>query len=451
MKPYTRWIRSALIALIIAIVFYVPASQQASAQASGREIIVLHANTVVLPAMEAYLRRGLEEADRRNAEAMIVVLDTPGGSVGTTLDIIEDFRTSDIPVVVYVGPRGASAASAGLLITLAAHEAAMAPETAIGASSPVGSGGEDLPSTEEQKAKEFLSAQARSLAERRGPDAVHLADQAVKAAKAVSAKEALDAGLIDLIADDVPTLLEKIDGTKVEVNGEPRTLHTAGLPTTDLPMNILERILIVLSHPNIVSTFLVLGPLLIIIEVRSPGGWVAGAVGTILTALALYGLGVLPVNWLGLVLIGLALVLFIIEIKAPVHGVLTAAGAVSLAAGVIVLFNQPEIRPFGQVSIPLVIGQSVLMAAIFFFIAMMGVRAQSLKPATGYPALVGQVGRVTRDLDPIGMVQVFGERWQAAAVDGSTIPEGRSVEVVEAGKMRLLVRPAGQIGNGNQT
>jgi membrane-bound serine protease (ClpP class) len=427
-----------LINLILIGIFFIFASP-VQAQESG-EVVVLYASSAVQPTLESYIARGIEEADTGNAEAVVIVLDTPGGSVDATLNIVRDMRSSDVPVVVFVGPRGAKAASAGLLITLAGHISAMAPETAIGASSPVGPAGEDLPETMQQKAEEFLSAEARSLAERRGEKAVELADQAVKEARAVSAREALDAGLIDLIASDVPSLLEEIDGMEVEINGDTRVLHTTEAALIEIPMNWLERFQIFLSDPNVIALLLGLGPVLILIEARTPGGWLAGTLGTILTALALYGLGILPVNWLGLVLIGLALTLFFLEIKAPVHGVLTIAGAISLAAGLIILFSQPEIAPFGQISIPLVVGQSLLMAALFFTIAMIGLRAQKLRPATGYPALIGQIGRVTRDLDPVGMVQVFGERWRAVASDGITIAEGATVEVIDADRMRLTVR-----------
>lgn len=412
----------------------------AHAQEVKHDVVVLHASSVVLPTMRSYIERGLTDADARDAEAVVIVLDTPGGSVDTTLGIIQDIRTSDVPVIVYVGPRGASAGSAGLFITLAGHAAAMAPESAIGASSPIGSDGADLPDTAEAKAIEFLSAQARSLAERRGEDAVELADAAVKEARAVSGQEALNAGLIDFLAEDVEDVLNQADGMTVIVNGRERVLNTAGAPIIEIEMNILERILTQLSHPNIVALMLAFGPLLIIIEIRTPGGWVAGAVGTVMTALGLYGLGVLPVNWLGTVFIGLALALFILEVKAPVHGLLTAVGATSLAVGLIVLFSEPELIPFGQISIPMVIGQSLIVAAIFFAFAMMGLRAQRLRPTTGYDALIGEVGRVTQDLDPSGMVLVFGERWRAASVDGKRIDTGMTVEVVAAERMRLIVK-----------
>jgi len=437
----TFWNLSRIVPVMIGVVVLSASAAPLFAQTEDpREVIVLEATGVVLPAMSNYIDRGLVEADRRNAEAVILVLDTPGGSGSVMLDIVQAIRTSDIPVIVFVGPRGASAGSAGLLITLAGHASAMAPDTAIGASSPIDSSGSDLPTTAAQKAKEFISAQARSLAERRGSEAVQLADAAVNEAKAVSASEALSAGLIDFIAENTGDLLEQLDGTVVEVNGHPRELHTGQVTSIPVPMNALEQFLLIIADPTIVSLLLSIGSLLIFIELRAPGGWVAGALGTIFLGLGLYGLGVLPVNWLGGVFLLLAFALFIVEIKAPTHGILTAAGAASLAVGFIVLFNQPDLAPFGSLSIPTVIGEAVFIGAIFFFIAFMALRAQSLRVTTGYAGLVGRIGRVTQGLDPIGMVQVFGERWRAESEDGGTIPSGSQIEVVEASAMRLRVR-----------
>lgn len=433
-----------ILKIIAAALIVMSITMPVRAQESAHEVIVLHASSVVLPTMRSYINRGLADADARDAEAVVIMLDTPGGSVDTMLQIVQDIRTSDVPVIMYVGPNGASAGSAGLFITLAGHVAVMAPESAIGASSPINGDGSDIEGTAETKAVEFLSAQARSLAERRGAEAVELADAAVKEARAVSAQEALDAGLVDFLAEDVDDVLNQANGMTVMVNGREQTLNTTNAHTVDIEMTMLERILIQLSHPSIVSLMLAFGPLLIIIEIRTPGGWVAGAVGTVMTAIGLYGLGVLPVNWLGIVFVGLALALFILEVKAPVHGLLTAVGATTLAVGLIVLFSDPAIVPFGQVSIPLVIAQSLIVASIFFFFAMIGMRAQRLKPTTGYDALIGEVGRVTQDLDPSGMVLVFGERWRASTVDGARIDAGSAVEVVNADKLRLVVRRANQ-------
>ncbi len=437
MKQVARVVKVVVVALTV----LGGARSPVQAQGDGSlEFVVLEATGTVVPPFGSYISRGIAEADSRDAEAVILVLDTPGGSVGVTLDIIQDIRTSDVPVIVFVGPRGAKAASAGLLITLAGHAAAMAPDTAIGATSPVGPQGENLDSTSQQKAEQYLSAQARSLAERRGRDAIEIATEAVTEARAVSASEALEAHLVDFVAEDVGDLLEQLDGYQLEVNGRMQTLSTQGATLYYIPMNQLERVLMLLTDPNIVFILMSIGTTAIIVEIRTPGGWAAGTIGVICVGLALYGLGVMPVNWLGIVFVILAFVLFVLEIKAPTHGALTAAGIASLAAGGIILFSQPEIAPFGTLSIPLVVGQSVFLGALFFFLVVMALRAQRLRPTTGYQGLVGQIGRVTQDIDPIGMVQVFGERWRAVAVDQQPIPAGSEVEVVEAEKMRLRVR-----------
>ncbi len=412
----------------------------AKAQDATREVVVLEASGPVAPTMANYIARGIEEADQRNAEAVIIMLDTPGGDLVTMLDIVQTIRTSDVPVIVFVGPRGAKAASAGLLITLAGHVAAMAPDTAIGASSAVGPQGAELGETLKQKDDQYVSAQARSLTERRGSEAVTLAEEAVFEARAVTANEALKAHLIDFVVEDIDELLDKVDGFQVEVNGKPRTIQTQGASIVHIDMTLLEQILAVLTDPNIAFVLMSLGTTLIIIEAWTPGGWAAGTAGVICLGLAFYGMGVLPVNWLGIVFIVLAFVLFLVDIKAPTHGGLTAAAIISMAAGAFILFGQPEMAPFGTLSIPLVIGWSLLLGAIFFFMVMMAVRAQKRRPTTGNEGLIGQVGRVTRDLAPRGTVLVWGERWNAESVDGQTIPANSEVEIVEVQGMRLSVR-----------
>ncbi len=436
--------RPLVLGVLVAILLAGARAYSVQAQDGVHEVVILEAKGPVVPPFAGYITRGLREADSRNAEAVILLLDTPGGSVDVTLELIQDIRTSDVPVIVFVAPRGARAASAGLLITLAGHAAAMAPDTAIGASRPVGMQGEDLGQTLQQKEEQYLSAQARSLAERRGEEAVQIASEAVTQARAVTASEALASHLIDFIAEDVDDLLRRLDGFTVEVNGRARTLHTLGATPYTIPMSELERLLMLLTDPNVVFLLMSIGVTAIIIEIRTPGGWAAGALGTVCLGLALYGLGILPVNWLGIIFVVLAFVLFVMEIKAPVHGALTAAGIASLAAGAIILFNQPQIAPFGRLSIPLVAGQSLFLGAIFAFLVVMALRAQARKPTTGYEGLIGQVGRVVEDLDPQGLVLVWGERWQAEAVDGQTIPTGSEVEVMEARGMRLRVRRRGE-------
>jgi len=429
---------SAILGLVVSLLVG-QGTAAAHAQDTAPQIVLVEATGPVSPPFASYIRRGIDEADRLNAEAMILMLDTPGGSVDTTFKIIQDIRSSDVPVIVYVGPAGAKAASAGLLITLAGHAAAMAPETAIGASSPIDASGQDLPSTAQQKAEEYLSAQARALAERRGEAAVQLASDAVTAARAASYREAFDAGLVDFIANDVTDLLRQLDGYEVEVAGRARTLQTAQSVIVPFEMTVLESILLILTDPNIVALLLAIGPLLIIVEIRTPGGWVAGTLGAICTGLALYGLGVLPVNWLGIIFIVLALVLFVLEVTTPTSGALAAAAVTSMVIGAIILFNTPEVEPFGELSIPLIVGQSVILGVIFAFFAIMVVRSQRKQVTTGYEGLVGKIGRVTADIDPVGMVLVWGERWEAESEHGQRFMVGSEVKVVRARGKRLLV------------
>lgn len=436
-----RMLRLAGGAALIAALIGAALAAAGPAAAQGRpEVVVVEATGPVGPPLAGYIQRGIQEGDSRNAEAVVLMLNTPGGLVNATQVIIQAMRTSDVPVIVFVGPRGAQSASAGLLITLAGHAAAMAPDTAIGASSPIGAQGQDLDSTSQEKEEQYLSAQARSLAERRGDDAVQLASEAVTEARAVSASEALAAGLVDVIVEDVDELLAALDGTVVEVNGRERTLNLSGASVSPVPMRQLERILLVITDPNLLFILLSIGVTALIVEIRTPGGWIAGLVGVSSLGLAMYGLGVLPVNWLGIVFVLMAFVLFLLEIKAPVHGALSAAAVVSLAVGAVILFDQPGIAPFGSLSIPLVVGWSIFIGSIFVFLMTMALRAQTRPPTTGYPGLVGQEGRVTQTLEPEGMVQVFGERWRAASIDGELIPVGARVEVVQAGQMLVYVR-----------
>jgi membrane-bound serine protease (ClpP class) len=268
-----------------------------------------------------------------------------------------------------------------------------------------------------------------------------LANDAVVDARAASAQEALDAGLIDFIARDVDDLLRQVDGVEVDVAGNPRELNTLGAQLTYISPSILEQILMVLADPNIVALLLAIGPLLIIVEIRTPGGWVAGTLGAICTGLALYGLGVLPVNWLGIIFVVLAIVLFVLEVTTPTSGVLATAAVVSMIVGAIILFSTPEIEPFGQLSIPFVIAQSVLLGVLFIFFGIMIMRGQRLPVTTGYEGMVGLEGRVIQPLEPLGTVLVWGERWKAEAEDGHHIPAGQQVRVLKAAGRLLLVAP----------
>jgi membrane-bound serine protease (ClpP class) len=406
-------------------------------------VLVLTADGPLTPAMKEYLARGLRLAEREGAEALILQLDTPGGSIGLMSEMVQIIRASDVPVVVYVAPRGAIAGSAGTMITLAGHAAAMAPETAIGAASPVGAQGEDLGETIQAKTKNILKATARSLAERRGAEAIALAEQTIEDASAASASEALSAGLIDLIAVDQADLLRQLDGLTVYTNSGERTLHTADARSQPIEPILIENLLAVLTNPAIVFLLLTIGVQAILIELSSPGGWVAGFIGVVCISLAAYGLGVLPINWFGIIFLITAFVLFVLDIKAPTHGALTAAGVLSLIVGSLVLFNSPSVPSFQRVPVPLIIGTSVATGLVFFLIMIMGVRAQHSPIRMGAESLAGRIGVARSAIDPTGLVFLAGEQWTAELAPGEpAVERGERVKVEAVQGLKLIVRKA---------
>jgi len=417
--------------------------QPAHAQTNAPQIIVLTADGPVTPAMAQYLSRGIEIAERQGATALIFQLNTPGGAVDTMTEMEQMILASTVPVIVYVSPSGAMAASAGTIITLAGHASAMTPESMIGAASPVGGQGEDLGTTEEAKVKNALAATARSLTERRGPTAVALAEDTIQNAVAVSSSEALEAGLIDFIATDLNDLRSQLDGFSVKVAGQLVTLQTANASFEKINISFIEQILLIVTDPNIVFLFITIGVQAIIIEISSPGGWVAGFIGVICLGLATYGLGILPVNYFGLLFIVTSFVLFILDIKAPTHGGLTAAGVGSLIVGALVLFNTPATPSFQHVSVPLVVGVSAVSGAVFFTIMMIAVRAQRTPIRTGEESMSGRMGIARTDLAPNGSVQVGGELWSAELEeDSASLPAGTRVVVVRVDGLRVIVRKA---------
>jgi membrane-bound serine protease (ClpP class) len=391
--------------------------------------------------MAEYLDRGLTLAERDGSLAIILQLDTPGGQITLMNRMVQAIRASPVPVIVYVAPRGAIAASAGTVITLAGHAAAMSPETAIGAASPVGGQGEDLGETIEAKEKEILRATVRSLASRRSPEAIALAEATIEEARAASAEEAFAIGLVDFIANDVDDLLSQLDGYTVHLSSGPVTLDTSGAVVVEIPQTFIEQLLQALTDPNIVFLLLSVGVQAILIELGSPGGWVAGFIGVVCLSLGAYGLGILPVNWFGLVFLVIAFVLFILDIKAPTHGALTVAGVASFILGALVLFNSPGTPEFQRVSVPLVVGVGIVTAALFFVVVTFALRARRRRVATGIEALLGRVGEARGELNPTGMVQVAGELWSAEAEPASApITAGARVEVIGVDGLRLRVR-----------
>lgn len=417
--------------------------QPVNAQTDQGLVLVLNAEGPLTPAMVNYIERSLNIARTDDADLIVLQLNTPGGSISLMNEIIQDLRSSEIPVVVYVAPRGAMAGSAGTLITLAGHASAMAPETAIGAASPVGAQGEDIGETLAAKEKEILRATVRSLAERRPPEAVALAEDTIENAKAASSTEALNVGLIDFIAVDVNDLLRQLDGFTVTVLDREVTLATQNVLVRDVPLTPVEEALHLLTNPNIVFLLLSIGVQAILIEISSPGGWVAGTIGVVCLALVIYSFGILPINLFGLIFLVLSFILFIIDIKAPTHGALTAAGVISFIAGALILFNSTRVPGFPKVSVPLVIGTGIIFALSFTVIVGYAIRALRIPAWMGKKAMVGRTGVVSKTIDPVGSVQFQGELWTAELAEGSEpIPEGARVEVVSVEGLRLKVRKA---------
>lgn len=425
----------AICQLLILLVVPTPAAAQ-----TDELILVLTADGPVTPAMQEYLNRGLKTAANRNASLVVFALNTPGGMVDTMNAMVQDIRASDVPVVVYVSPRGAMAGSAGTILTLAGHAAAMAPETIIGAASPIGSEGEDLEETARAKLVNAMTATIESLTENRSEQARQLAIETVTEAKAVSAQEALAVGMVDIIAEDLGDLLVKLDGRTVIVQGKEVVLQTLGVLPEPLPMSFIEQILLMLTDPNLVFVLMSLGSMAVLIELSTPGGWVAGFIGVVFLALAAYGLGVLNVNWFGLIFIAVAFVLFILEVKTPTIGALTAAGIGSLIAGGLLLFNSPGTPQFQRISLPTVITVAVFTAAIFLIIVTYALRAQRL-PQRMAVSVAGRKAIVRSTLDPTGTVFIDGEMWTAELDDPhGQAAAGEQVEIIEKTGIRLRVK-----------
>ena len=432
-----KLLRSISVFLFLAPWLFRPALSAASAPVA----VVMTLNGAISPSTQGYLTRGIQTAENEQAQMLILELDTPGGDLISTRNMSEAIQASTVPVIVYVSPRGGWAASAGSVITMAAQASAMAPQTIIGAASPVSSNGQNLDSTEFAKQTNAMISSVTTYTERRGPEAVQLAKDMIQNAKAVSATEALQAHLIDFIATDVPDLLRQLDDFTVQMQSGPLTLHTSGTIQQPLRISFIEQMLALLIDPNIVFLLLAIGVQALLIELTHPGAWVPAFFGVVCLALAGYGLGLLPVNWFGLIFIVTAFVLFILDIKAPTHGALTIAGAVSFIIGALVLFNTPSTPKFQRVSPALVIFMGIFIASIFAVILGYALRAQRRPILFGQETLSGRTGFATMDIDPTGQVQTGSELWSAELAEGSEeIHKGDPIEVVKAQGLKLVVR-----------
>lgn len=405
--------------------------------ALAQTVHVITINGTINPASADFIHESVARASEEGAECLIIKLNTPGGLLQSTRDIVSDLLTARIPVVVYVSPSGSQSASAGAFITLAAHIAVMAPGTNIGAAHPVSGQGGQPDSIMNEKATNDAAAFIRTISEKRHRN-IAWAENAVRKSVSITETEALRDSVIDMIAPSIEELLKKIHGAEVEVNGAEKKLNTASATILTIDMPWKYRLLDTLSDPNIAYIFFLLGIYGLIFELYNPGAILPGVVGVICLILAFYSLHTLPVNYAGVALILFGILLFVLEIKITSYGLLSVGGAVSLLLGSVMLINSESSLEFITISWSVIIPAVVFTVLFFVFAIGMGVRAQRKKPVTGVEGLVGETGEAITDLKPNGEVRVHGEIWTARSDEG-TIKGGAGIRVKKVENLLLTV------------
>jgi membrane-bound serine protease (ClpP class) len=401
----------------------------------GARYAVLEFEGAIGPVSNRYISNGLDRAQELGADFILLKLDTPGGLDESMRSIVKKIMASPIPVVGYVYPIGGRAASAGVFIMLACHVSAMAPGTNMGAAHPVAMGGQQPDSVMMGKIVNDAVAFIRSIAEERGRDA-DWAERAVRESISAAANQALELGLIDYIAASPEELVKQLDGHKIKMPKGEKTLQTSGAEEVEIKLRWYERLLQVLANPNLIYILLMIGIYGVIAWVQNPASIFPGVIGIIALIFAFYGLQVLPINYAGLALIAVALILFILEVKITSYGMLTVGGIVSLVLGTLIMF-QATPKVFG-ISWPVIITVMVAVVALFVLIIWLAVRTHVRKPTTGGKGMIGLVGEARTDLDPEGSVYVRGEYWTAVAASGK-IKNGTKVKVVAMDGMMLKV------------
>ncbi|MBN2240038.1 MAG: nodulation protein NfeD [Dehalococcoidales bacterium] len=406
------------------------------AQAAAPAVHVLTVDGTIVPVINDYIDRGISDAEKANASVCVIELNTPGGLLDTTEEIVQRIMNAHVPVAVYVSPKGAWAASAGTFITLSAHIAAMTPGTTIGAAHPVTTGGEEISEDQMKKITEFSEKWIRTIAEERNRN-MEEAGLAVTESKSFSDSEALDANLIDLQAASLDDLLAKINGWKVTLtSGAEVTIDTANAPVTRNEMSLIEKFLHAISDPNIAYILMSIGSIGIMAEVYNPGALFPGIIGAICLLMAFYSLGVLDANLGGILLILLAIGLFVAEFFTPTFGILTAGGITALVFGSLLLF--PDHAPIFKVS-PWLIGVvTTIFVAFFLFVIQRVVKTHKRQPTTGWEELIGKPAKVMVPLSPEGQVLFRGEHWKAISEEGN-IELGEPVIINRVENLKLYV------------
>ncbi len=427
-----RYWRAAALAVMLALAAWQAVTAQAAPRVVGATV-----DGPIVTVVYDYLNRVIGSAEQSGAAAVLVRLNTPGGDLATTERIVQRFGASRVPIIVYVTPRRGAAFSAGTLITLAGHVAAMAPETQIGAAKPIGGSGENLDSDSRDKVVNAMRALVRTLARNRPPGAGKWAEQTITEAVAATEEEALALGVIDLVATDERDLLARVDGRKLVVNGSETVLRTAGAAVDDADMTLGESLLYILVSPNVAVILLFIAVNGLLIEWQSPGIGFGGIVGAIAFVLFLYSVGTLPVNLTGLLFVALAVVLFIVDLTATQHGALTIGGVAAFIIGALILF-EPSYAPVSLVLLGLL---ALMMGGLFLFVFGKGYAARRIKPVLGVQAMIGRAVKARTDLAPRGFVYAEGALWEATA-EGNPISAGDEVIITGVHGLKLTVKKA---------
>ena len=427
--------RTLIPLLLLGLSLLFPVSGKAG---EGAFVSVVRIEGIISASTSEFMISAIHQAQREGAEALVIELDTPGGLDISMREILKEMLGSPTPIVVYVSPSGARAASAGVFITIAAHVAAMAPGTNIGAAHPVSMGGEKMDKEMSKKVVNDAAAYLRSISEQRGRNA-KWAEEAVRRSVSATEKEALNLRIIDLVSPSLEDLLSKIDGRAVKTPKGTVTLHTKGMPVKRMEMGFRDKVLKVISDPTIAYIFLILGFYGLFFELSNPGSILPGIVGGIFLILAFFAFQSLPVNYAGLLLILFAMILFLAEVKVMSHGLLTTGGIISMILGSLMLVDSPI--PSLRISRTVILVAVLVTTGFFVFVVTKGLHIQMKKPTTGREGLVGEVGVVRSRIDLEGQIAVRGEIW--AAFCDEAVEAGEKVRVLEVVGLKVKVEKVG--------
>ena len=394
-------------------------------------VMIIELEGPINPGTAMYTTRGIDMAKDEGMALVVLRLDTPGGLASSMRTIVKAILNSPIPVVVYVGPTGAGAASAGVMVTVAGHVAAMAPGTNIGAAHPVTAGGKDIDSTMSEKVVNDMASYARGIAEEKGRNGEWV-EKAIRESVSITADEALEKGVIDLVAKDMDELIESLDGREVSLMSGTVTLKTAELKKVHYRPSFRDKVLRTISDPNIAYILMMIGLAGLYFELSHPGAIFPGVIGAISLILAFYSFQTLPVNYAGLILIALAIIFFVAEVKVASYGILSIGGLISLTIGSIMLFEDSGL------SLAVLIPTVLLVGGFFIVVAALAFRAFRAKPHGGSEGLIGEIGTVKEPLDPEGLIFVHGEYWRAQSLE--KVEEDERVEVLAMEGLLLKVR-----------